>query len=219
MYASFTLFVKKSNDRCLSYDLKSAKCMSVPTFINVCGWLSTKGIDFRQHIDPYCLHNVEMLDCDGARHGPPMTYTSLTKPTEISDSAEIRSNIKIDETYLKGYHRYAWSFMINRVGLITGIWSKTISVLHLPASASMPEGNRCFKYRSGESETESPPSSQWKLCFCRAFSTRICLEELYWLWHIHPWPLVQILLLWSWYLPIWNSSGAIMLRINYRNRV
>ena len=165
MYAPFTSFVKEINDCCLSYDPKSAKFMYVSTSINVyCGWLSTKGIDFRQHIDPYCLHNVEMSDCDATGHGPPMTYASLTKPTEISDSAEIKSNIKIDENYLKGYHRYAWSFMINRVGLITGTWSKTISVLHLPASASMPEGNRCFKYRGGKSETESPPSSQWKLC-------------------------------------------------------
>ena len=89
----------------------------LPTFINVyCGWLSTKGIDFRQHIDPYCLHNIEMLDCDGTRHGPPMTYASLIKLSEVSNSAEIRSNIKIDENYLKGYHWYAWSFMINRVG-------------------------------------------------------------------------------------------------------
>ena len=182
----------------------------VPTFINVCGWLSTKGIDVRQHIDPHCLHNVEVLRLWW--NSPWTTYDA-----QISDSAEIRSNIKIDENYLKGYHWYASSFMINRVGLITDTWSKTISVLYLPSSAPRSEGNRCYKYRGGESETESPPSSQWKLCcFYRAFSTRICLEEWYSGWHIQPWSLVQILLLWSWYLSIWISSGAIMLRINYR---
>ena len=116
MCAPFTSFVKESNDLLVIWP-QICQMHVLPTFINVyCGWLSTKDIDFRQHIDLYCLHNVEMLDCDGTRHGPPMTYASLIKPSEVSNSAEIRSNIKIDENYLKGYHWYASSFMNNRMG-------------------------------------------------------------------------------------------------------
>ena len=120
-----------------------------------------------------------MLYCDGTRHGPPMKYASSMKPTEVSDSTEIRSNINLDEKYLKCYHWYAWSLQLTGWGS-SQAHKATVSSLHLPASASIPESNECFKYRDGESDTDSSPSSQWKLCcfighFQQRYTGRIML--------------------------------------------
>ena len=90
-----------------------------------------------------------MLACDGIQQGPSMKYASFIKHIEVTDSAEIRSNIKLDENYLKGYRRYDWSIMINMVGFITGTWSKTIYLLRFAASAFIPESNRYFTHWGG----------------------------------------------------------------------
>ena len=91
---NFSAYVDEMN---FSYQSQGATCntfMSKSSFVDTffC-WLSAKGIDFRNHIDPFCGHNPDMLACDGTHIGPALRNLSMT-PIETAD--ESKGNVIVE---------------------------------------------------------------------------------------------------------------------------
>ena len=142
-----------------------------------------------------------MLDCDGTRHGPPMSYASSMKPTEVSDWTEIKSNIKLDEKYLKGYHWYAWSLQSTGWGSSQAHEARQSLRYICQQVLLFLKATNVVLSTEVESQTLILLHQVSESCaVLQGIFSKDILEELCWLWHIESWSLVQMLLLWTWYL-------------------
>ena len=85
---SFTSFCNEMTRKYTTTNPLAAPFMSPNTFLKwLFSWIGSMNIDFRKHIDPWCLYNPKVLACDGTHIGVSIKHLNLATPVTKADSS------------------------------------------------------------------------------------------------------------------------------------